>query len=172
MSLSNTLGRCYVCNSDVQPRFFSFYDSTQQVSPDGKTITCLYAKETFRFCGESCWEVLEKPIVAGFNPVYQLFTITARCSICQKAVDRTQRHYVINIAEMEDISKPWLASHRTLDEREIAVFCPSCVAPHQGGALGTEAIEEDDLPVESETFAHTRDCGSFVAECNPAPSGT
>lgn len=150
MSPPNTLGQCYVCNSDVQPRFFSFYNRTQRVSPDGATITCLYAEEAFRFCGKSCWEVLEKPIVAEFNPVYQSFRVTATCSICQKPVDRTQRHYVIDIAEMEDISEPWLASHRTLDEREIAVFCPSCVAPHQGAALGMEVIEEDDLPAAYE----------------------
>lgn len=148
-SPSNTLGRCYVCNSDVQPRFFSFYNRIQQVSPDGQTITCLYAEETIRLCGKSCWEVIEKPMLASFNPVYQAFKMTATCSLCQKPVDRTHRHHAINIAEMEDISKPWLASHRTLDEREIAVFCPSCLAPNQGAALGMEVIEEDDLPAES-----------------------
>ncbi|MGF6997252.1 hypothetical protein [Paraburkholderia sp. GAS32] len=66
-----------------------------------------------------------------------------------EAGDRAQRRYALHISEMEDISQPWLASHRTLDSREIAAFCPSCIAPWQKAALGTELIEEDNLPVES-----------------------
>jgi hypothetical protein len=90
MDSSDTLGRCYVCNCDIQPHFFSFSDRTQQVAVDGKTITSLYAEETFRFCGKSCWDVIEQPIVASFNPIYQVFRITATCSKCRKPVDRAQ----------------------------------------------------------------------------------
>jgi hypothetical protein len=125
------LGHCQVCGQKLGSRIHSFYSRTQKVvvERETKTISVLYELQEKAFCGHECWQAIESAIVEGLHPLYQPLQMFATCSECRKPVDRTERHYTLNIGELEDISRPCLASMRILDEREIVVFCPACRAP-------------------------------------------
>ncbi|MGY6255528.1 hypothetical protein ACXIVK_18865 [Paraburkholderia caledonica] len=90
---------------------------------------------------------MEEQITQGLHPLYQPLHLVATCSDCRKPVDRTQPHYTLNIGELEDVSQPWLASMRILDEKEIAVFCPQCRVPDGDLAAELGLLEEEDLSV-------------------------
>jgi hypothetical protein len=136
-------GQCHVCGENLGSRIHGFTSQTQKVSLDGKTITVLHALQEMSFCGQQCWEAIEEHITEGLHPLYQRLHLVATCSECRKPVDRTQPHYTLNISEMEDISQPWLASMRVLDDKEIAVFCPQCRVPEGDLAAGLGLLEHE-----------------------------
>ncbi|WP_153135342.1 hypothetical protein [Paraburkholderia agricolaris] len=139
------LGHCRVCEEKLGSPTREFYSRTQKVSFDGetKTITVLYELQEMTFCGKDCWEAMEESITAGLHPLYQPLHLVATCCDCRKPVDRTQPHYTLYIGELEDVSQPWLASMRILDEKEIAVFCPECRVPEGDLAAGLGLLEHD-----------------------------
>jgi hypothetical protein len=144
------LGRCHVCEEKLGSHIHDFYSRTQKVSCDGetKTITVLYELQEMTFCGQECWEAMEEQITEGLHPLYQPLHLVATCCDCRKPVDRTQPHYTLYIGEMEDVSQPWLASMRILDEKEIAVFCPECRVPEEDLAAELGLLEPEDASVE------------------------
>ena len=147
------LGHCQVCGEKLGSRIHSFYSRTQKVAIEGetKTITVLYELQEMAFCGHECWEAIESAIVEGLHPLYQPLQMVATCCECRKPVDRTVPHYTLNIGQMEDISRPWLASMRILDEREIAVFCPECRRPDED--LAAAVMLDADLGTDSSAAA-------------------
>jgi hypothetical protein len=143
------LGCCHVCGEKLGFRIHIFYSRTQKVSLDGetKTITVLHELQEMAFCGQECWEAMEEQITAGLHPLYQSLHLVATCCDCRKPVDRTQPHYTLYIGELEDVSQPWLASMRILDEKEIAVFCPECRVPEGDLAAALGLLEQEDASV-------------------------
>ncbi|MFM0378485.1 hypothetical protein PQQ72_15875 [Paraburkholderia strydomiana] len=143
------LSPCQVCGEKLGSRIHSFYSRTQKVSIEGdtKTITVLHELQEMAFCGQECWDAMEESITAGFHPLYQPLHFVATCSECQKLVDRTQPHYTLYTGEFEDVSQPWLASMRILDEKEIAVFCPECRVPEGALAAALGLVEQEDESV-------------------------
>jgi hypothetical protein len=143
------LGHCHVCGEKLGSRIHGFYSRTQKVSFDGetKTITVLYELQEMSFCGQECWEAMEEQITEGLHPLYQPLHLVATCCECRRPVDRTQPHYTLYIGELEDVSQPWLASMRILDEKEIAVFCPECRVPQGDLAAGLGLLEQEDASV-------------------------
>lgn len=140
------IGRCQVCEEPLRSCTHEFYSRTQKVLFDGetKTVTVLYELQEMSFCGQECWEAMEEPITEGLHPLYQPLHSVATCSECQSPVDRTQPHDALFIGELEDVSQPWLASMRILDEKEIAVFCSECREPDGDLTAALEAEEEND----------------------------
>ncbi|WP_296658532.1 hypothetical protein [Paraburkholderia sp.] len=142
-------GRCQVCEEQLGSRTHEFYSRTQKVVFEGKlkTVTVLYELQEMSFCGQECWEAMEKPIMDGLHPLYQQLHPVAKCCECQAPVDRTQPHYALYVGELEDVSQPWLASMRILDEREVAVFCAECRVPDGdlAAALGLLTEENDSV---------------------------
>jgi DNA-directed RNA polymerase subunit N (RpoN/RPB10) len=138
-------GHCHVCGEKLGTRIHDFHSRTQKVSFDGetKTITVLYELQEMSFCGQECWEAIGEHITEGLHPLYQPLHLVARCSECRKPVDRTQPHYTLNISKLEDISQPWLASMRVLDEKELAVFCPECRVPDWDLSAGLGLLEHE-----------------------------
>jgi endogenous inhibitor of DNA gyrase (YacG/DUF329 family) len=138
--------KCYVCSASLNSTYHEFYSRTQKVAQvDGQTtISVLYELQELQFCSQQCWQALEPRIVEGLNPVYQPFHMVATCSQCQKPVDRKLPHYTLYVGELEDVSKPWLASVRVVEDREIAVLCPDCRQPADEGAMAREMGLEDE----------------------------
>ncbi|MGF6596287.1 DNA-directed RNA polymerase subunit N (RpoN/RPB10)/endogenous inhibitor of DNA gyrase (YacG/DUF329 family) [Paraburkholderia sp. GAS448] len=148
--------KCYACGESLSSTYHAFYSRTQKVAKvDGQiTISVLYELQELQFCSQQCWQKLEPRIVKGLNPVYQPFHMVATCSQCQSPVERTLPHYALYIGELEDVSKPWLASVRVVKDREIAVLCPDCQPPADEGEMAREMrLEEepakDDVVAES-----------------------
>ena len=114
------LGHCQVCGAKLGSHIHSFYSRTQKASVDGdvKTITVLHELQEMAFCGQECWEAMEEQITQGLHPLYQPLNLFGTCSDCRKPVDRAEPHYTLYIGELDDVSQPWLASMRILDERE------------------------------------------------------
>jgi len=153
-------GHCNVCGEELGSRNHNFYSRTQKVSLDGetKTITVLHELQEMTFCGQECWEAMEEQITAGLHPLYQPLHLVATCSECQESVDRGEPHYTLNIGELEDISQPWLASMRIIEEKEIAVFCPECRVPEGDLAAALGLLEQED---ESVAAAETKGAKEF-----------
>jgi DNA-directed RNA polymerase subunit N (RpoN/RPB10)/endogenous inhibitor of DNA gyrase (YacG/DUF329 family) len=145
--------KCYVCGESLNSTYHAFYSRTQKVGKvDGQTtISVLYELEELQFCGQQCWQALEPRIIEGLNPVYQPFHMVATCSQCQNPVDRTQPHYTLYVGELENVSKPWLASVRVVEDWEIAVLCPDCQQPADEGAMGREMGLEEELATGDDT---------------------
>lgn len=139
------LRHCQVCGEQLGFRIHEFYSRTQKVSIEceTKTITVLYELQEMAFCGQECWKAMEEQITAGLHPLYQPLHSVARCCECQRPVDRTQPHYALYIGELEDVSQPWLASMRILDEKEIAVFCAECRVPDADLSTALRLLEEE-----------------------------
>lgn len=125
------LGHCQVCEVKLGSRMHNFYSRTEKVNFDGESevITVLHGLHQMSFCSKGCWEAIEEAITEGLHPLYQPLRAVATCCECRKPVDRNQAHYTPYIGEMEDVSQPWLASIRIVDEKEIAVFCPGWRIP-------------------------------------------
>jgi hypothetical protein len=142
-------GQCHVCGENLGSHIHGFSRQTQKVSLEGETqtITVLHALQEMSFCGQEGWEAIEEHITEGLHPLYQPLHLVATCSECRKPVDRTQPHYTLNINKLEDISQPWLASMRVLDEKEIAVFCPECRLPDGDLSAGLGLPEQEDASV-------------------------
>jgi endogenous inhibitor of DNA gyrase (YacG/DUF329 family) len=140
------MANCYVCDEFLDSTYHAFYSRTQKVAEvNGQTtISVLYELQELQFCSQQCWQALEPRIIEGLNPLYQPFHMVATCSQCQNPVDRTQPHYTLNVGEMEDVSKPWLASVRVVKDWEIAVLCPDCRQPADEGEMTREMGLEDE----------------------------
>ena len=142
-------GKCHVCGENLGQRIYGFSCYTQKVSLDGETQTVIILRgvQEMSFCGQDCWEAMEEQITEGLHPLYQPLHMVATCSECRKPVDRTRPHYTLNVCEVEDISQPWLASMRVLDEKEIAVFCPECRVPDGDWAAASGLLEHENESV-------------------------
>ncbi|SAK66555.1 hypothetical protein AWB78_02420 [Caballeronia calidae] len=140
------LGHCQVCEVKLGSRMHNFYSRTQKVNFDGesKIITVVHELHEMCFCSKECWEAMEEPITEGLHPLYQALHAVATCCECQRPVDRVQPHYTLYIGEMEDVSQPWLASMRIMDEKEIAVFCPECRIPDGDLAASLGILEPEN----------------------------
>jgi len=124
---------CEVCGCNLKHQYFSLSKRSQTVSQsvEGMVITVLTDEMLADFCDNICWNEAEASIVSTLQVAYQALSMTARCSLCRRPVDRSAPHVTVNVAEYEDASQPWLISARILDEREIAVYCPTCAEPGQ-----------------------------------------
>lgn len=144
------LGHCNVCGEKLKSRGYYFYSRIQKVSLEGETkvIAVLHERQEMTFCGQECWEAMEKQITEGLYPLYQPLNLVATCCECRRPTERTQPHYTLYIGELEDVSQPWLASMRILDEKEIAVFCPDCLVPEGDFAATLGLFEKEDGSVE------------------------
>lgn len=130
---------CGVCRCNLKPRYFGLSKRSQKVSQSvGEPITVLTDEMLADFCDNLCWKEAEAAIVSTLKVAYQAFSMTASCSLCRRPVDRSAPHVTLNIGEYEDASQPWLISARILDEREIAVYCPTCAEPSR--------YVEDEVP--------------------------
>jgi hypothetical protein len=124
------------------------YTNNQFVYAGGENYAgMLREMDEMTFGGQECWEAMEEQITEGLHPLYQSLRFVATCSECRKPVDRTQPHYALYIGELEDVSHPWLASMRILDEKEIAVFCPECRVPEGDLAAALGLLEQEDASV-------------------------
>lgn len=155
---------CNTCYGDLPPRRFALTRRTEAVYKkliEGKSITAVNVlgdEILLMFCGFPCWQGKEAEIIEVFElkETYPTFSWTAACSICGKAINRTQPYVALSRCELEIIEKPWVALGKVFDDVEFAVLCNDCCAPTLPAAeveIQEEGMEEAESvsPVGFET---------------------
>jgi hypothetical protein len=137
---------CQVCKEKSTGNIHSIYSRTQKLIFEGesKILNVLYELHEMNFCGADCAEAMAEAMTEGLHPLYQPLNEIATCCECRKPVFRLQPHYALYIGEFEDVSQPWLASMRIVDEEEIAVFCLECRKPSEDKAETPELLESGE----------------------------
>ncbi|MFM0140410.1 hypothetical protein [Caballeronia grimmiae] len=136
---------CGICDHELHRGYFALSKRSQTLaeSPSGQVVLISDDNLLTDFCGQECADYAEAAISSTLTIAYPTGGKTAPCWLCLRPVDRTSSHISVSMTQFEDASEPLLVSARSIDERELAVYCSGCAEPRRV----SDASDEFELRV-------------------------